>query len=205
MSTFPLTRVSWRHPEWWALALCVVAWGAMFRPHAHHGARLTNWMIMTVAMMLPLVVQQIRFVADRSLWRRRHRAIAGFLIGYLATWLVIGAAVSFVEPSAVLAAAAFAVAGAWQLTRYKRMAMTACHRVTPLAPRGWRADRDCLRYGWSVGTYCVASCWALMMACAMAGHHPIAMIGVTAVMYAERYMRPWRRLFKRSARDAAAR
>jgi predicted metal-binding membrane protein len=167
----------------------------MFRPHAHHGSRLANWMLMTVAMMLPLVVPQVRFVADRSLWRRRHRAIAGFLIGYLAIWFLVGIAVSFVEPTPVLAAAAFAVAGTWQLTRYKRVAMASCHRPMPLAPRGWRADRDCIRYGWMVGTYCVASCWALMFACAMAGHHLVAMVGVTAVMYAERYTRPRRRLF----------
>lgn len=195
MSAVALQRAVWRHPEWWALGLCAIAWGAMFRPHAHHGAPLANWMIMTVAMMLPLVVGPIRFAAERSLWRRRHRAIAGFLAGYLGAWLAVGVAISFIEPGPWLAAAAFAVAGVWQLTRYRRIAMAGCHRSMPLAPRGWRADRDCVRYGWTVGTYCVASCWALMLACAMAGHHLLAMFGITAFLWTERVTRPRRRLY----------
>lgn len=199
MTTLALQRAVWRHPQWWALALCVVAWGAMFRPHAQHAhtpaARLTNWMIMTAAMMLPLVISQMRFVAERSLWKRRHRAIAGFLAGYLAVWLILGVAVSFIEPGTWLAAAAFAVAGAWQLTRARRVAMASCHRAMPLAPRGWRADRDCLRYGWSVGIYCVATCWALMLACAMAGHNVVAMAGITALLWTERRTRPRRRAY----------
>lgn len=208
MSTLALQRVVWRHPHWWALALCAVAWGAMFRPHAQHahtpGARLINWMIMTAAMMLPLVVSQMRFVAERSLWRRRHRAIAGFLLGYLGAWFVIGIAVAFIEPGPWLAIAAFVVAGAWQLTRARRLAMAACHRAMPLAPRGWRADRDCVRYGWITGGYCVASCWALMLACAMAGHHLVAMAGITAWTWSERHMRPRRKLYAAMLFGAAA-
>ena len=195
MSAIAAQRVVWRHPEWWALALCAVAWAAMFRPHAQHGARLTNWIVMTVAMMLPLVIGPARFVAERSLWRRRHRAIAGFLIGYLAMWVFVGIAVSFLEPGPVPAAVAFAVAGVWQLTRTKRVAMAACHRAMPLAPHGWRADRDCIGYGLMVGTYCVVSCWALMLACALMGHHLVAMAGISAFLYADRYMRPRRLLF----------
>ncbi len=48
------------------------------------------WMLMVVAMMFPLVIGSVRTVAARSLWRRRHRAIAGFLTGYAGAWFLVG-------------------------------------------------------------------------------------------------------------------
>ena len=39
---------------------------------------LGRWMLMIVAMMVPLLIGPIRTTATRSLWRRRHRAIAAF-------------------------------------------------------------------------------------------------------------------------------
>jgi len=154
---------------------------------------------MTFAMMLPMVVDSIRATAERSLWRRRHRAIAAFLIGYLSLWIVIGALVTLVRiPSNAqpwLAAGAFAIAGAWQLTRAKRVALAGCHRTAPLAPSGWQADRDCIRYGWMIGARCIVSCWALMLACFVAGHAIAATAGLTAIGTVERYAsRPDQRL-----------
>jgi hypothetical protein len=58
----------------------------------------------------------------------------------------------------------------------------------PLAPRGWRADRDCLRYGWTVGRHCVMSCGIMMTACVLASHAFVAMAGVTAIAAVERRM-----------------
>ena len=82
-----MTAFAWRRPEWWSLALCAAAWLLMVRRHWHG---ISGWMLMTFAMMLPMVVDSIRATAERSLWRRRHRAIAAFLIGYLSLWIVIG-------------------------------------------------------------------------------------------------------------------
>lgn len=182
-------RIAWRHPEWWALAISAAAWLAILQPHAHHrlGA-FTMWTLMTLAMMLPAVVHPMRTAAERSLWRRRQRAIAGFLVGYLACWLLMGIVVMHIDVR-FGAAIAFALAGAWQLTRQKRIALTACHRTMPLAPRGWRADRDCMRYGWSIGTRCVASCGLMMIACALSGHALVATAFVTAILWIERYTR----------------
>lgn len=189
-------RIAWRYPEWWSLALAAGAWMLMIRGQGHHihahgpATAIGNWMLMTVAMMLPMVSEQVRLTAERSLWRRRHRAMAGFIAGYLGCWALVGAAVSLipVHPGARTAAIAFAVAGAWQLTRWKRRALVACHRAVPLAPRGWRADVSCMRFGWSNGRSCVISCWALMLACAMAGHALTAMAFLTTVGLAERYV-----------------
>jgi predicted metal-binding membrane protein len=86
-----------------------------------------------------------------------------------------------------VAAAGFGAALLWQVTSVKRHAAIACHRTMPLAPAGWRADRDCLRYGWVIGSSCLLSCWALMLACLLAGHSMSAMAGVTVVVWAERH------------------
>jgi predicted metal-binding membrane protein len=213
---------AWRHPEWWSLAASAAAWvllvarassalgsgGAGHAAHQHGAAMVSaghglawataslDWVLMIVAMMVPLVVAPIRTSAARSFWSRRHRAIGGFLLGYLAAWALLGvfangvvtllaAGESFPPPAA--AALAFAAAAAWQLTVFKDRALRGCHRTMPLAPSGWRADRDCLRYGWSIGCRCLVSCGALMVACVLAGHGMVAMTAAAAVGAAERY------------------
>ena len=85
-----------------------------------------------------------------------------------------------------IAAAAFLGAAAWQLSPLKRRALIACHRTLPLAPRGWRAHRDCLRYGWIIGCSCLWSCALLMIACAVAGHSLPVMLTATGITAAER-------------------
>jgi len=197
----------WRHPEWWPLALSAGAWMWMLTMHGHHhhGGSLTPWMVMTVAMMLPMVIPSVRTTAERSLWRRRHRAVAFFLGGYLACWAVVGVLATFIPMYVYAGAIAFAVAGAWQLTRQKRIALAGCHRTVPLAPFGWRADRDCTRYGGMIGTRCVTSCWAVMVACSLSGHAFAACAGVTAIGMIERYTwRPDHRLLSGALFAAAA-
>lgn len=207
-------RLAPRHPAWWALALPVAAWVALLLApwhaadapaHAHHGdhaggafplgMELAAWALMVVAMMVPLMTGPLIAVGARSLRARRDRAQAGFLGGYLAAWLLAGATVLGVlaltgaggwlrSPGAILAA--FALAAAWQVGPVHRRALRACHRTFPLPPRGWRADRACLRWGWWAGSRCVWSCGPAMLACVVAGHAPVAMIAATAVAIDER-------------------
>ena len=165
--------------------------GASSHAHMHHGHAanpIAAWMVMTVAMMVPMVAGSIRVTAQRSFWRRRHRAAAGFLLGYLSCWLIAGVAVSYlpVRAGARAAAIAFFIAAVWQLTRWKRRSLAACHRTMPLAPNGWRADRDCIRFGWRAALPCFASCWALMLACLLSGHALFAAAAATAAGLAER-------------------
>lgn len=218
-------RLTWRHPEWWSVALSAAAWlllavmtdspgGGQATPlHHHHGQSVTapgrgigtawvtpaaGWLLMIAAMMVPMVLGSVRATAARSMWRRRSRAIAGFLLGYVGMWFIAGllilALLDALEldkrfSSPALAAAGFAAAAAWQLTPVKRRALWSCHRTAPLAPRGWKADGDCIRYGWTIGGRCVVSCWALMLACLLAGHGLVPM-GIVAVTGAgERYLK----------------
>jgi hypothetical protein len=209
-----LERFRWRHPEWWMLAISALAWawitigavGSHAPPSTalHHGAHaaaaptsstgmFAGWIVMIAAMMLPLLVEAVRTAAARSLWTRRDRAIALFLAGYAAPWVLTGVAVlaaarAVAPASPRWAAVAFAAAALWQLTPTKKRALLSCHRTRPLAPRGWRADRDCLRYGWTVGRHCVMSCGMMMAACVLASHAVVPMAGVTAIAAVERRM-----------------
>jgi len=186
----------WRHAEWWPLALSALAWCYLAfswsNPPAHHhrfqlGPVVVHWAAMMVAMMLPLMAGHVSLVARRSLWHRRHRAAAIFVAAYLFVWLLYGLVVSEVfergmRPNLVncLLAAAY-----WQTTPFKRSALLACHRTLPLAPSGWEADRDCVRYGWTVAGSCLLSCWLLMLACA-ADHSASLDVGLAAFLLRER-------------------
>jgi hypothetical protein len=154
---------------------------------------------MVAAMMFPLASGAMHAVAARSLWRRRHAAIAWWLAGYTAPWLAVGLALSTVLSALGYSQAmprwavviAFTVAAIWQVTPRRERALRQCHRVVPLAPNGWRANRDCIRYGWTIGVPCVAACGPLMVACSLVGHNPFglaAMVAATIAGLAERYM-----------------
>lgn len=198
-----LRQFFWLRPDWWTIALCGASWWAVLlhvRQHSAHGVHhrmtlsqdLQNWMLMVAAMMLPLILDAVRHTAFASLWSRRHRAIAGFLLGYSVPWLLLGIAVALLHGEAwthtdAASAAAFLLAAAWQLTPIHESALRACHRTLSLAPFGWLADRDCLRFGCSIGLACAASCWALMLACTFTGHSLLAMTGGLALGIAERW------------------
>jgi predicted metal-binding membrane protein len=210
--------IAWRHPEWWSLALSAGAAAALVAIHtqmfagssAHHGSRLpppsvaaatlafAQWLLMVVAMMVPLAASAIRTTAARSLWRRRHRAIAAFLVGYLAPWAIAGVVISIgvtlwmpadSRAVATTSSVALTIAALWQTSETKRRALMACHGTRPLAPAGWIAVRDGLNYGASIGGHCLTSCWALMLTCAILGHQPVAMIAAATIGVAERTTR----------------
>lgn len=205
-SKLTLQRFFWLHPEWWSIAISGLAWVMMLREasrhfgHAGHRtsfpAEMSGWMLMTLAMMLPLVLHSVRMTARASLWSRRHRAIAGFLTGFVAIWMPLGLVVAtFRYASGAYmqwaTALAFGVAVLWQRTSWHQRALMYCHWKEPLAPRGWRADLDCVRYGAIIGAICMWSCWPLMLACGLSGHSPVAMAGGMLIGVAERwYYRP---------------
>jgi predicted metal-binding membrane protein len=197
-----LQRFFWSRPDWWAVAICCVAWiGVVLGDwrQAKHGLghimtlrdELMYWLLMIAAMMLPLTLNMVRHTATRSLWARRHRAIAMFVLGYFGPWLALGAIVAVARQWAwthdyTAAALGFLGAGLWQLTSVHRRALIACHRTYPLAPVGLRADRDCFLFGSAVGRACLVSCGPLMIACALAGHGFVTMVGGLTLSIAER-------------------
>jgi predicted metal-binding membrane protein len=200
----------WLHPEWWTVVLCTFAWLVMsFHGWQHVGYgihhrmpflhELQMWLLMVTAMMLPFILPAVRATAAGSLWARRHRAITTFLAGYFMPWTALGIVAAALREGSwthTYAAAAFGFASAalWQRTSLHTRAVSACHRILPLAPLGWKADRDALRFGSTIGVACVSSCWPLMLACTFAGHGPMAMGAGMALGAAERWsFRPRRR------------
>jgi predicted metal-binding membrane protein len=171
------------------LSVAACLWIVTRPAHAHTSA-LVDWIVMVAAMMLPLVFDHLQYAATRSLWRRRQRAVIGFFCGYIAVWMLGGVAALAAAPLLTVPLAV-AIAFLWQLTPWKRRALIACHATMPLAPDGWRADRDCVRYGWSIGSACVVTCGAMMLACAVIGHSLPAMVVVTMIAAAERGRLRW--------------
>jgi predicted metal-binding membrane protein len=196
----------WRYPEWWTVAVCGLAWAAMipesWRHAGHRGHQMSfaqecrNWMLMVAAMMLPLILYSVRAAAARSLWARRHVAIGIFLVGFFALWLIPGIVAAslrqlkWAHPNWI-AGTLFLFAALWHRLPIRLRGLEQCHRVEPLAPRGWRANADCLRFGGAIGVICIWSCWPLMLACAFTGHDSVAMAGGMLVGISERwYYRP---------------
>lgn len=196
-----LARVLWSHPEWWVLSLCALPWVAMLEHGVRHWGHqmppaplpieLQSWFLMAAGMMVPLVVDPLRTTAFKSLRSRRHRGMAEFLFGYLGVWIFAGIPALWLrgQPWAqqrLGVAMAFVLAAVWTLTSLRERALIACHRKVPLSAAGWRADRDCLRYGVSIGCSCTIACWPLMLACTLSGHWLVAMIGAAGVGLLER-------------------
>jgi hypothetical protein len=195
-----IKRFLWAHPDWWILAasaatgVWMVFHGIRHAGHVHLSAaseQLFLWFLMIVAMMVPLVSDVLRTVAFRSLRRRRHRAMAGFLAGYLGMWTLAGIPALWVvyaaSSQALLATGlAFLLAALWAASAPRRRALVACHRTMPLAPSGWRADFDCVRFGGVIGGSCVASCFPLMLACTLTGHRAEAMLAGATIAAVER-------------------
>ena len=186
------------HPEWWVGAVSGLAWCVLLASawpgagHAHHEMapnywqQFGHWMLMMAAMMLPLILESARIAAVRSFWWRRHRAIALFVTGYLLVWLLLGIPVALLPPSPLLAAASLMVAAAWFLVPVKRRLRLGCHLTIPMEPSGWRADRDCIHFGWKIGVRCAGNCGVLMVACAALGHVVIGMVLIAALTLLER-------------------
>src|SRR5262245_14964824 len=92
---------AWRHPEWWAVGLSagaslVVMSGPWTASAGHdHGMMaisatpVADATLMVVAMMVPLALVPLRLTAFRSLWTRRHAAMAEYLLGYVGVWTFI--------------------------------------------------------------------------------------------------------------------
>ena len=207
-----LRRLLARQPQIWLYGVAVAAGMAVVALTAYHQADerpgaggagwpgpspLTEawggWMAMVVAMMLPVVAPQARHMAVRSLRRRRHRAMAGFLAGYLAVWALIGAAIVVVlhgaglaHPPAGLAVAALFGAALWQVAEPRRRVLRRCGALRLGAPKGFAADRACAAAGWRTGLLCAFTCGPVMVATAAAHHQPALMGAVLALLLTER-------------------
>jgi len=155
------------------------------------------WLVMLIAMMTPLIAGPLAHVRAASLKPRRARAAAMFLLGYFGCWFALGLPlIAAAIALRVLAgngafAAAILLALLWSASPLNLAAQNRAHRARRIGLFGWRADRDCLRFGAIHGGWCFASCWAWMLVSLAAAHaHVAVMLAVTAITLGERLRRP---------------
>jgi hypothetical protein len=155
------------------------------------GAR--AWVLMVLAMMLPVLVPRVRRAASRCVGKVRNRAVAQTLAGTLLVWCWVGAvvvAVGAVVPALSARRQPFAfiavwlAAALWQLTPVKRRALRSCHRVRVPggAAEGWAR----VRAGTAHAMWCAASCGPAMAAMAFTGHSLVSMVVLSIGLTAER-------------------
>lgn len=190
-------RAARRRPHLPAMVLAAAAWLALLLPPAAAGGHvhaapptLSGWVLMCVAMMVPVVLPAVRHVAVNSLRRRRLPAMSTFLLGYLGVWVLCGVVLlpAFAGlPPLTLLVAVLLFAVLWQLLPARRACLRACHRTIPLPPTGWRAVLGTLRFGLWHGAACLGVCGPLMAVMAVPGtHHPLWMLGITAAVFITR-------------------
>lgn len=155
------------------------------------------WALMLVAMMGPLLVPMITYVAANSFVDRRDRAAGLFIAGYTAVWTavaVLGFSVLLLlrTLSVVLGVAAYgglagaAAAALWQLSNSKQRALNRCHGVRPLRASGRAADGDAFKFGLLHGSRCVRACAPTMFPTMVGAHGLATMAVVFTVLLAER-------------------
>ena len=168
-----------------------------------------GWTLMCAAMMLPTAIALLREF-DAAVVRRpeRTRLRIRVLAGFLAVWALVGCAFRGVDVLVhwlvgslpwlaarpeLIGASAVVLAGAFELSPFKRRCLTACRTPRSFLIRRWhgRAPRvDALRIGMDYGVSCAGCCWALMFVMFALGMANLAwMLGFAAVMALEKNSR----------------
>ena len=162
---------------------------------------LTGWALMLTAMMAPLLIPALRHIHARSLRNRRWRAVSLVTVAHAAVWtvggvilLAVASALRSVTGDGGLAALIGLVAAlTWQLSPIKQYCLNRHCAHPPISAFGGAADRDALRFGGMHATWCLGSCWALMLVSLLApSWHVAAMLVVSVWMWAEPLDRPER-------------
>ena len=168
---------------------------------------LAMWVTMMTAMMLPAVAPIV--LAHLAVARRRGDGFVptlAFVGGYLAVWSAIGVVplaaftalsrwnVEAAPPQLLptLAGAILVVAGAYQLTTWKRRCLEHCQSPFAFVAHhdfGGGA-RNALRAGIIHGTYCLGCCWSLTLVLLVVGLMNLAwMAGLFVLIYVEKTWR----------------
>ena len=172
------------------------------------------WLVMVGAMMLPTTVPMARmFVAVSARQPRPGPARGAFAAAYLVVWVgfaLVALAGDILlhelvhhwawleEHEPLILGTTLVLAGAYQLSPLKDACLRACR--SPLSIIGTRY-RGGVAGGWRVGLrhalYCLGCCWALMLVMFATGVGSLLwMLGLTAVMVAEKTTRTGARLVK---------
>ena len=168
---------------------------------------MAGWTLMTVAMMLPAGMPLLAWFHKMARSRARPGGMTLVLVaGYLAAWMLFGAAIHggdwALHRAAVrvpwVAGGAWSIgplvlllAGLYQFTALKQRCLTRCCAVPRMTPAQWAsADRPAsTAFGLGVqeGAWSIGCCWALMLLMLAGGMSSLAhMIALGAVMAVEK-------------------
>jgi predicted metal-binding membrane protein len=162
------------------------------------------WATMMAAMMLPSAVPAV-LLFDGAARPRDGRLTTAFVAGYLTVWVLCGVAayglyrlVTLADPAflawdregPIVAGAAVAAAGAYQLTPLKRVCLRHCRSPLHVLLARWRPGRaGAWRMGVEHGGFCVGCCWALMLVLFAVGVMSVFWMAVVAVaVFAEKVL-----------------
>jgi predicted metal-binding membrane protein len=148
-----------------------------------------GWVLMVIAMMLPLALSPLRHVRQRSFARRRARSMLLFVAGFVAVWMAVGLilqAVALIARWAIPAplvylALAIVAALLWQISPAKQWFLNRCHQRPALAAFGFAADLDGFLFGMKNGAACAGACWTLMLPMLLVGQGAFALMVAAAL------------------------
>jgi hypothetical protein len=153
----------------------------------------THWAVMVLAMMLPLLAGHVHTVATRSLWSRRHRASAVFVVAFVSVWFAAGGALvaagSLLPDPRVWVPPVLLAAAACHVAAPRRRLLRRCTSLRLGHPRGIDADLDCARAGLRSAVRCVGTCGPMMAAMALS-HSLLLMTALAMVLVGERSRGP---------------
>lgn len=203
-----------------AWAWVVTRWGGMQAMPGTMGlglpAFLAVWTLMTAAMMLPATAPVAALYA-RTITAHRASRMAVFTAAYLLVWAAAGlpayglaaglggAADLPAAAGTAVAAAVFAIGGAYQLMPFKDRCLARCRSPVGLMLRyaSYPGPSRDLRAGAHHGAFCLGCCWSLMVLLVAFGVMNLwAMVVLTAVITAEK-LAPAGRLVARAVGSAS--
>jgi predicted metal-binding membrane protein len=182
---------------------------------AAFSAFVVAWAVMMAAMMFPAAAPMI--LLFRTVARQRQASGGAFVptwifvAGYFAAWTTYGLVAYGVyrgivaldlgfldwdEQGSLVAGAAIALAGLYQLTPLKRVCLKHCRTPAHFVMHGWRDGRlGAVRMGAEHGAYCVGCCLGLMLILFALGVMSLLWMAiVAAIIFAEKLLPGGQRL-----------
>ena len=160
------------------------------------------WVTMMAAMMLPSALPMVqlfdRIGRDRRDAGKPAPRTAVFVASYLAVWAAYGVAafavyrgisaahwrfLSWQHHGQIVAGAAVAAAGLYELTRLKRACLRHCRGPMHFILGGWRpGNRGAFLMGLEHGGYCVGCCFGLMLILFALGAMSVTWMAIVAIV-----------------------
>lgn len=156
-----------------------------------------EWILMVLAMMLPVITPHLAVFAARIYRAQRNTAVAAAVAGYMLTWILVGIAVciALLASRALVAVTgmgmlssllAYVVAIGWIWLPIRRAAFFRCHASPLLYGAQSQWVRHSFRYGLGLGKNCSIVCLPLMAAPMISGQPFFVMFFVAHALLLER-------------------